>query len=74
MERNNSNGASWADQWDYNKDPVPAPSVENKKKSTKYKHKVGEGLEKTKAVASTGVKKVKEGTSLGIQWIKDKKM
>ncbi|KAG6589470.1 Alpha-N-acetylglucosaminidase, partial [Cucurbita argyrosperma subsp. sororia] len=66
----------WADQWDYSdsKDVV----TENTKKSgggnttTKYKQKVGEGLGKTKAVASNGVKKVKEGTSLGFQWIKDK--
>lgn len=74
MEGNNkAYGTSWAEQWDYNNnDPTPAPSVENQKKSAKYKQKVGEGLGKTKAVASTGVKKVKEGTSLGIQWIKDK--
>ncbi|KAG7023154.1 hypothetical protein SDJN02_14179, partial [Cucurbita argyrosperma subsp. argyrosperma] len=51
----------WADQWDYSdsKDVV----TENTKKSgggnttTKYKQKVGEGLGKTKAVASNGVKK-----------------
>ncbi|XVE54907.1 hypothetical protein DITRI_Ditri03aG0119700 [Diplodiscus trichospermus] len=80
MEGNNYNSyeTSWADQWDYS-DPVPAASGANKKKSNnsggtgaKYKQKVGEGFEKTKAVASTGVKKVKHGTSLGIQWIKDK--
>lgn len=35
-------------------------------------NKVGEGLAKTKAVASSGVKKVKEGTSTAIHWIKDK--
>ncbi|XP_023516550.1 uncharacterized protein LOC111780400 [Cucurbita pepo subsp. pepo] len=71
-----SGSYDWADQWDYSdsKDVV----TENKKKSgggnttTKYKQKVGEGLGKTKAVASNGVKKVKEGTSLGFQWIKDK--
>ncbi|OMO77565.1 Alpha-N-acetylglucosaminidase [Corchorus capsularis] len=48
---------------------------EEKKSSTrsaKYKQKVGQGLDKTKAVASTGVNKVKQGTSLGIQWIKNK--
>ncbi|PIA62268.1 hypothetical protein AQUCO_00200331v1 [Aquilegia coerulea] len=73
---NNSYGASWADQWDYNNpDPVP---VQNEKKSSsgtgggaaaKYGKKVGD---KTKAVASTGLKKVKEGTTLGFHWIKDK--
>ncbi|KAF7134628.1 hypothetical protein RHSIM_Rhsim08G0167600 [Rhododendron simsii] len=43
--------------------------------ATKAKHgnnKVGEGLARTKAVASTGVKKVKEGTSTAMHWIKDK--
>ena len=80
MEGNNSSyGTSWADQWDYH-DPAPATTAYDKKKSSssngsataKYRQKVGEGLGKTKAVASTGVKKVKEGTSMGIQWIKDK--
>ncbi|KAK6249435.1 hypothetical protein SCA6_003440 [Theobroma cacao] len=75
MEGNNSSyGTSWADQWDYS-DPTPVSTTQNKntKSSTaKYKQKVGEGLGKTKAVASTGVKKVKEGTSLGIHWIKEK--
>ncbi|KAL0369797.1 UNVERIFIED_CONTAM: hypothetical protein Sradi_1198000 [Sesamum radiatum] len=66
-------GGSWADQWDTSSDPLP-----EKKKSggggaaAKYGKKVGEGLGKTKAVASTGVKKVKEGTSVGFRWIKDK--
>ncbi|XVE57073.1 hypothetical protein DITRI_Ditri04bG0062600 [Diplodiscus trichospermus] len=66
---NNSYGTSWADQWDYN-DPAPAATAENKKKggnggtASKYKQKVGEGLGKTKAVASTGMKKAKEGTSV----------
>ncbi|OVA14345.1 hypothetical protein BVC80_9023g46 [Macleaya cordata] len=71
MERNNSYGASWADQWDYsNPDPIP----ENNKKTSGggTKKKVGEGLGKTKAVATTGVKKVKEGATLGFQWVKDK--
>lgn len=74
MEGHDSNGASWADQWDYNPDPAPAES--NKKKTglatAKYKEKMGEGLVKTKTVASHGVKKVKEGTTVGIQWIKAK--
>ncbi|URE35368.1 hypothetical protein MUK42_07960 [Musa troglodytarum] len=29
-------------------------------------------MEKTKAATSTGIKKVKEGTSHGLQWIKAK--
>ncbi|PIN26410.1 hypothetical protein CDL12_00825 [Handroanthus impetiginosus] len=66
-------GGSWADQWDTGTDPLP-----EKKKSSgggavaKYGKKVGEGLGKTKAAATVGVKKVKQGTSLGFQWIKEK--
>ncbi|EXC32249.1 hypothetical protein L484_004752 [Morus notabilis] len=66
---------SWADQWDNNPDPVydaKKSSTGNGGAAVKYKQKVGEGFVKTKAVASTGVKKVKEGTSMGFQWIKDK--
>ncbi|KAI3723093.1 hypothetical protein L2E82_34437 [Cichorium intybus] len=33
--------------------------------------KVGEGFGKMKEVAATGAKKVKQGTSIGLQWIKD---
>ncbi|XP_057950760.1 uncharacterized protein LOC131145604 [Malania oleifera] len=73
MERCSSYGASWADQWDDGGKPEPA--AETKKSggaTTKYRKKVGEGLGKTKAVASNGMKKVKEGTVVGFQWIKDK--
>ncbi|TKY73459.1 hypothetical protein E2542_SST02211 [Spatholobus suberectus] len=59
-----SHGTSWADQWDNGPDPVTG-SQESKKKSNN-------ALGKTKAVASTGVKKLKEGTSVGLQWIKTK--
>lgn len=81
MEGNNnySYGTSWADQWDVYNDPAPAVATDQKKKSSngggataKYKQKVGEGLGKTKAVASIGAKKIKEGTSFGFQWVKDK--
>ncbi|XP_077216863.1 uncharacterized protein LOC143851352 [Tasmannia lanceolata] len=70
MDRNDSFGNTWADQWDYsNPDPIP----EKKESATnKYGKKVGNGFEKTKAVASTGMKKVKTGTTTGFQWIKDK--
>lgn len=69
MDQGNSPfGMSWADQWD--SDPAPAKKETSSK--AKYGKKLGEGLEKTKAVASTGVKKVKEGTTLGFHWIKDK--
>ncbi|CAN4088234.1 unnamed protein product [Withania somnifera] len=72
MERKSAYENSWADQWDYNKEPY----IKETKKShfsgggsTGVAKKVGE---KTKAVASTSMKKVKEGTSSGFQWIKDK--
>ncbi|XP_027339071.1 uncharacterized protein LOC113852877 [Abrus precatorius] len=62
-----SYGTSWADQWDDGPDPVSlSGSNESKKK------KINTALGKTKAVASTGVKKFKEGSSVGIQWIKTK--
>lgn len=72
MERSNfydSYGTSWADQWDYDQDSVPRH--QGKKKSSNSK-KVGDGFDKTKSVASTGFVKVKKGTSLGFNWIKDK--
>ncbi|MQL78201.1 hypothetical protein Taro_010644 [Colocasia esculenta] len=55
-------GTSWADQWDSGQDPAPAAG----------KSKKGAGLEKTKKAATAGVKRVKEGTGQGLQWIKDK--
>lgn len=71
---NSSYGTSWADQWDDGPDPIMVGS--NKKgngTTTKYKEKFGEGVgSKTKAVASTGMKKLKEGTSVGLHWIKTK--
>ncbi|KAK6931130.1 hypothetical protein RJ641_002923 [Dillenia turbinata] len=69
MGSNEPFGTSWADQWDYNPDPVP----ETKKNETgKYSKKIGEGVDKSKSAASTGVKKVKQGASVGFNWIKDK--
>lgn len=61
-----SHGTSWADQWDEGPDPVSG-SNQSKKKSNN-----NNVLGKTKAVASTGVKKLKEGTSVSFQWIKTK--
>ncbi|KAJ6672455.1 hypothetical protein OIU85_013763 [Salix viminalis] len=75
MAGNASYETSWADQWDYNKDPVVYHNNGGgggSNSTDKYKQKLGEGLGKTKQVASTGFKKVKEGTSVGFQWIKDK--
>ncbi|CAK8566807.1 unnamed protein product [Lathyrus sativus] len=59
-----SHGTSWADQWGEGPDPING-SNQSKKKSNNV-------LGKTKTVASTGVKKLKEGTSVGLQWIKTK--
>lgn len=68
----NTSETSWADQWD----PEPAYDgyYKNNNRSTtsKFSNKVGDKFDKTKAVASTGVKKVKEGTRAGFHWIKDK--
>ena len=74
MEANSSYGTSWADQWDNGPDPdyVEPSEIGDGGVKAKYGKKVGEGLGKTKAVASSGAKKVKEGTSAGVQWIKDK--
>ncbi|KAG9152814.1 hypothetical protein Leryth_017640 [Lithospermum erythrorhizon] len=72
MARNDS---SWADQWDFNPDPKPLNTKKNNSSGggmNKYGQKVGEGLGKTKAVAATGFKKVKNGTSAGFSWIKEK--
>ncbi|XP_057472589.1 uncharacterized protein LOC130761129 [Actinidia eriantha] len=74
MEANSSYGTSWADQWDNGPDPayVELREIGDGGVKAKYGNKVGEGLGKTKAVASSGARKVKEGTSVGVQWIKDK--
>lgn len=73
MESNNSY-TSWADQWD--SDPLPQTRSRGGGNSAggkgKYSRKVEAGWGKTKAVASTGMKKVKEGTSVSVHWIKDK--
>ncbi|OAY83860.1 hypothetical protein ACMD2_15432 [Ananas comosus] len=66
MERSNSFGMSWADQWDYGGD---APSAASQKKGGGGKKN---GVEKTKEIASNGFKKVKEGTTQGFQWVKEK--
>nr|KAJ0224585.1 hypothetical protein LSAT_V11C100005460 [Lactuca sativa] len=65
---------SWADQWDtepeyYNGYPG---SKSNHGSGDGIKSKVGEGFDKSKAAAVTGMKKVKKGTTLGFHWIKEK--
>ncbi|KAK6920762.1 hypothetical protein RJ641_014440 [Dillenia turbinata] len=77
MASNSSYETLWADQWDYS-NPDPHPTATNKKSNgsngvtQKYGKKMGEGLEKTKDLASTGFKKVMAGASVGFHWIKDK--
>ncbi|KAA8533082.1 hypothetical protein F0562_033385 [Nyssa sinensis] len=71
MEAYGSNGYSWADQWDYS-NPEPVPENKRNGSVAKFRRKASDKLDKTKAVASTGMKKVKEGASGGIQWIKVK--
>ncbi|KNA12053.1 hypothetical protein SOVF_129400 [Spinacia oleracea] len=77
----NNNETSWADQWDlqpayggghdYNDNKAKKKGGDNGSGGG-AKKKVEEGLAKTKDVASTGFKKVKQGTSFGFNWIKDK--
>ncbi|KVH98705.1 hypothetical protein Ccrd_023067 [Cynara cardunculus var. scolymus] len=65
---------SWADQWD------PEPEYSNRYTGGKsngasgggIKSRVGEGFSKSKVAATTGMKKVKKGTTLGFHWIKEK--
>ncbi|MQL99144.1 hypothetical protein Taro_031866 [Colocasia esculenta] len=69
MDHNGAYGASWADQWDYGEDPAP-PTRGNGGGSEKSKSSAA--MEKTKAIAATGVNKVKHRASLGVRWIKEK--
>ncbi|KAJ1258804.1 hypothetical protein BS78_10G102800 [Paspalum vaginatum] len=71
MQRSNSFGASWADQWDYGGDPSPRAPRDHARGGKGGAGAGGVG-EKTKASAATGLRKVKEGTAHGFQWIKDK--
>ena len=79
MEANSSYVTlKWADQFDNGPSPSHVEPNEIGEEGgrggvkAKYGKTVGEGLGKTKAVASSGSRKVKEGTSAGVQWIKDK--
>ncbi|KAL8230180.1 hypothetical protein R6Q59_025380 [Mikania micrantha] len=70
MSGNNSYGSSWADQWDHNPDPMPPAA--NYNKNTGGEGMAGKYGKKAKEGFVTGAKKVKRGTSIGVQWIKDK--
>ncbi|CAL9134607.1 unnamed protein product [Musa textilis] len=60
MEENGSSGPSWADQWDTSDHADLARGKEGseKKKNKKSGEGLKKGLEKTKAVASSGLKKL----------------
>ncbi|KAK1433791.1 hypothetical protein QVD17_10708 [Tagetes erecta] len=66
-ELNNRN-YMWADHTDTQTVYV-VPTQSNR---SKIKDKLEDGLEKTKAVASAGFKKMKHGSTLGFHWIKQK--
>ncbi|XP_022878715.1 uncharacterized protein LOC111396533 [Olea europaea var. sylvestris] len=85
MASNSSYETSWADQWD----PEPMYNYDSNTKtggSSKYSSKVGDKFDKSKAVAITGMKKmktggsaaitgmrkVKTGATTGFHWIKEK--
>lgn len=79
------NGASWADQWDNSGDSAKGGRIGGgavvrsggggaapNSNTAKYKEKLGQGLDKTKTVASSGFKKLKTGSAMGFRWVKDK--
>ncbi|ESQ34894.1 hypothetical protein EUTSA_v10009213mg [Eutrema salsugineum] len=79
------NGASWADQWDNSGNSAKGGRIgggavissggggaASNSNTAKYKEKLGLGLDKTKAVASSGFKKLKNGSATGFRWVKDK--
>lgn len=68
MDSQNTNGLSWADQWDTGNYPTATPKEESR---TKRMQKVT-AKAKAKASASYGLKKIKNSTMAGVQWIKDK--
>ncbi|KAL2253537.1 UNVERIFIED_CONTAM: hypothetical protein Sindi_0148400 [Sesamum indicum] len=70
---NSAYESSWADQWDPQPTySYPTTTTASNNSSSKFSDKFGDKLDKTKAVASTGVKKVKAGATAGIHWIKHK--
>ncbi|KAJ0237543.1 Uncharacterized protein HA466_0249190 [Hirschfeldia incana] len=73
------NGTSWADQWDNSAkggriggSAVSGGGAASNSKTAKYKEKLGQGLDKTKAVASSGFKKLKTSSAIGFSWVKAK--
>ncbi|CAN8304752.1 unnamed protein product [Cochlearia groenlandica] len=72
-------GSSWADQWDNSGGSAKGGGAVARSNgaapnsnTAKYKEKLGHGLDKTKAIASSGFKKLKNGSASGLRWVKDK--
>ncbi|CAL1357231.1 unnamed protein product [Linum trigynum] len=73
MGSKGSCGDTWADQWDRNQENHGGGgNGSDAGGKGKYSKKMEEGLNKTKEVANTGMKKVKAGASIGMLWMKDK--
>ncbi|KAK2994374.1 hypothetical protein RJ640_029489 [Escallonia rubra] len=62
----------WANQGDNLQQPENPPKRlgGNAGGSSKLSRKVSEKFERTKVVAASGVKKVKDGASVGVNWVK----
>ncbi|PIN13584.1 hypothetical protein CDL12_13783 [Handroanthus impetiginosus] len=69
-----TDGPSWADQWGEGGFGAMAneDTKSNKDGGGDKKPAASAGLGKAKAVALAGAQKVKNGTSMGIKWIKSK--
>ena len=64
----NKRNYMWVDQYDTKMEYVhPTQSSRSK-----IKDKLEDGFEKSKAVASTGLKKIKRGSAVGFHWIEHK--
>ncbi|KAL8256959.1 hypothetical protein R6Q59_029000 [Mikania micrantha] len=64
MEGNYRQAYEWADESDDKQVHVYPAKIK--------RSKLEDGLEKTKAVASTGFRKIKRGSTVGFHWIKHK--
>ncbi|EXB82660.1 hypothetical protein L484_027841 [Morus notabilis] len=73
MASNSSYETSWADQWD--PEPITVPEKRTPgggSSKAQFSQKMEDGFDKTKAAASRGFVKVKNGTAVGVRWIKEK--
>ncbi|GAA0187487.1 hypothetical protein Leryth_019418 [Lithospermum erythrorhizon] len=66
--KNSSYETSWAGQWD--PEPLYKHNYGSNYSGRTSSGKVSDKLGKTKTVASTGMKKVKEGATAGVHWLK----